>query len=184
MIGLSQYINESVESNLSNFNKEIESLNNKFTKYTFKLFDKNGEHLFVHDKNSKDWYSSLPDKFVLDKWTIKDIVRTAPKLSEAIYVAVKTYELKDNQSRINGTIKHYVCPVLTNQGMFFNSDKECKKFIKVVKSDLLPENREAKKYKLTSMSLKSFVDFLNNETDKGEYYNYEHVDVQFAKWES
>ena len=183
MIGLSQYINESVEANLSNFNKEIESLNKKFTKYTFKLFDKNGEHLFVHDKNSKDWYSSLPDKFVLDKWTIKDIVRTAPKLSEAIYVAVKTYELKDNQSRINGTIKHYVCPVLTNQGMFFNSDKECKKFIKAVKSDLLPENREAKKYKLTSMSLKSFVDFLNNETDKGEYYNYEHLDTQFAKWE-
>ena len=183
MIGLSQYVNESVESNLSNFNKEIESLNKKFTKYTFKLFDKNGEHLFVHDKNSKDWYSSLPDKFVLDKWTIKDIVRTAPKLSEAIYVAVKTYELKDNQSRINGTIKHYVCPVLTNQGMFFNSDKECKKFIKAVKSDLLPENREAKKYKLTSMSLKSFVDFLNNETDKGEYYNYEHLDTQFAKWE-
>lgn len=183
MIGLSQYINESVEENLSNFNKEIESLNKKFTKYTFKLFDKNGEHLFVHDKNSKDWYSSLPDKFVLDKWTIKDIVRTAPKLSEAIYVAVKTYELKDNQSRINCTIKHYVCPVLTNQGMFFNSDKECKKFIKVVKSDLLPENREAKKYKLNSMSLKSFVDFLNNETDKGEYYNYEHLDTQFAKWE-
>ena len=184
MIGLSQYINESVEANLSNFNKEIESLNNKFTKYTFKLFDKNGEHLFVHDKNSKDWYSSLPDKFVLDKWTIKDIVRTAPKLSEAIYVAVKTYELKDNQSRINGTIKHYVCPVLTNQGMFFNSDKECKKFIKAVKSDLLPENREAKKYKLAPMSLKSFVDFLNDETNKGEYYNYKHLDTQFAKWES
>ena len=184
MIGLSQYINESVESNLSNFNKEIESLNKKFTKYTFKLFDKNGEHLFVHDKNSKDWYSSLPDKFVLDKWTIKDIVRTAPKLSEAIYVAVKTYELKNNQSRINGTIKHYVCPVLTNQGMFFNSDKECKKFIKAVKSDLFPENREAKKYKLVPMSLKSFVDFLNNETDKGEYYNYAHLDTQFAKWES
>ena len=152
MIGLSQYINESVESNLSNFNKEIESLNKKFTKYTFKLFDKNGEHLFVHDKNSKDWYSSLPDKFVLDKWTIKDIVRTAPKLSEAIYVAVKTYELKDNQSRVNGTIKYCARPVLTNQGMFFNSDKECKKFIKAVKSDLLPENREAKKYKLTPMS--------------------------------
>ena len=184
MIGLSQYINESVESNLSNFNKEIESLNKKFTKYTFKLFDKNGEHLFVHDKNSKDWYSSLPDKFVLDKWTIKDIVRTAPKLSEAIYVAVKTYELKDNQSRINGTIKHYVCPVLTNQGMFFNSDKECKKFIKAVKSDLLPENREAKKYKLAPMSLKSFVDFLNDETNKGEYYNYKHLDTQFTKWES
>ena len=36
MIGLSQYINESVESNLSNFNKEIENLNKKFTKYTFK----------------------------------------------------------------------------------------------------------------------------------------------------
>lgn len=68
--------------------------------------------------------------------------------------------------------------------MFFNSDKECKKFIKSVKSDLLPENREAKKYKLTSMSLKSFVDFLNNETDKGEYYSYEHLDTQFAKWES
>ena len=184
MIGLSQYINESVETNLSNFNKEIESLNKKFTKYTFKLFDKNGEHLFVHDKNSKDWYSSLPDKFVLDKWTIKDIVRTAPKLSEAIYVAVKTYELKDNQSRINGTIKHYVCPVLTNQGMFFNSDKECKKFIKAVKSDLLPENREAKKYKLAPMSLKSFVDFLNDETNKGEYYNYKHLDTQFTKWES
>ena len=68
--------------------------------------------------------------------------------------------------------------------MFFNSDKECKKFIKVVKSDLLPENREVKKYKLVPMSLKSFVDFLNNETDKGEYYNYEHLDTQFAKWES
>ena len=184
MIGLSQYINESVEANLSNFNKEIESLNKKFTKYTFKLFDKNGEHLFVHDKNSKDWYSPLPDKFVLDKWTIKDIVRTAPKLSEAIYVAVKTYELKDNQSRINGTIKYCARPVLTNQGMFFNSDKECKKFIKAVKSDLLPENREAKKYKLAPMSLKSFVDFLNDETDKGEYYNYEHLDTQFAKLES
>lgn len=184
MIGLSQYVNESTEVNLSDFNKEIESLNNKFTKYTFKLFDKNGEHLFVHDKNSKDWYSPLPDKFVLDKWTIKDIVRTAPKLSEVIYVAVKTYELKDNQSRINGIIKYYVRPVLTNQGMFFNSVKECNKFIKAVKSDLLPENREAKKYKLTSMSLKSFVDFLNNETDKGEYYSYEHLDTQFAKWES
>lgn len=184
MIGLSQYINESVEANLSNFNKEIESLNKKFTKYTFKLFDKNGEHLFVHDKNSKDWYSPLPDKFVLDKWTIKDIVRTAPKLSEAIYIAVKTYELKDNQSRINGTIKYCARPVLTNQGMFFNSDKECKKFIKAVKSDLLPENREAKKYKLVPMSLKSFVDFLNDETDKGEYYNYEHLDAQFAKLES
>ena len=184
MIGLSQYINESVESNLSNFNKEIESLNKKFTKYTFKLFDKNGEHLFVHDKNSKDWYSSLPDKFVLDKWTIKDIVRTAPKLSEAIYVAVKTYELKDNQSRINGTIKYCARPVLTNQGMFFNSDKECKKFIKAVKSNLLPENREAKKYKLAPMSLKSFVDFLNDETNKGEYYNYKHLDTQFTKWES
>lgn len=69
MIGLSQYVNESTEVNLSDFNKEIESLNNKFTKYTFKLFDKNSEHLFVHDKNSKDWYSPLPDKFVLDKWT-------------------------------------------------------------------------------------------------------------------
>ena len=126
----------------------------------------------------------MPDKFVLDKWTIKDIVRTAPKLSEAIYVAVKTYELKDNQSRINGTIKYCARPVLTNQGMFFNSGKECKKFIKAVKSDLLPENREAKKYKLVPMSLKSFVDFLNDETNKGEYYNYEHLDTQFAKWES
>ena len=126
---------------------------------------------------------NLDNKFVLDKWAIKDIVRTAPKLSEEIYVAAKTYELKDNQSRINGTIKHYVCPVLTNQGMFFNSDKECKKFIKAVKSDLLPENREAKKYKLASMSLKSFVDFLNDETNKGEYYNYKHLDTQFAKWE-
>lgn len=184
MIGLSQYVNESTEVNLSDFNKEIESLNNKFTKYTFKLFDKNGEHLFVHGKNSKDWYSPLPDKFVLDKWTIKDIARTAPKLSEVIYIAVKTYELKDNQSRINGIIKHCARPVLTNQGMFFNSDKECKKFIKAVKSDLLPENREAKKYKLTSMSLKSFVDFLNDETDKGGYYSYEHLDTQFAKWES
>ena len=184
MIGLSQYINESVETNLSNFNKEIESLNKKFTKYTFKLFDKNGEHLFVHDKNSKDWYSPLPDKFVLDKWTIKDIVRTAPKLSEAIYVAVKTYELKDNQSRINGTIKYCARPVLTNQGMFFNSDKECKKFIKAVKSDLLPENREAKKYNLTPMSLKSFVDFLNDETNKREYYNYKHLATHFTKWES
>ena len=184
MIGLSQYINESVEANLSNFNKEIESLNKKFTKYTFKLFDKNGEHLFVHDKNSKDWYSPLPDKFVLDKWTIKDIVRTAPKLSEEIYVAVKTYELKDNQSRINGIIKYCARPVLTNQGMFFNSDKECKKFIKAVKSNLLPENREAKKYKLAPMSLKSFVDFLNDETNKGEYYNYKHLDTQFTKLES
>lgn len=126
----------------------------------------------------------MPNKFVLDKWTIKDIVRTAPKLSEAIYVAVKTYELKDNQSRINGTIKYCARPVLTNQGMFFNSDKECKKFIKAVKSDLLPENREAKKYKLVPMSLKSFVDFLNDETNKGEYYSYEHLDTQFAKWES
>ena len=43
---------------------------------------------------------------------------------------------------------------------------------------------EAKKYKLTPMSLKSFVDFLNDETNKGEYYNYEHLDTQFAKWES
>lgn len=33
MIGLSRYINESVEANLSNFNKEIESLNKKFKIY-------------------------------------------------------------------------------------------------------------------------------------------------------
>lgn len=139
MIGLFQYVNEVMEVNLNSFNEEIENLNKKFTKYTFKVFDKNGEHLFVHDKNSKEWYSPLPDKFVLDKWTIKDIVRTAPKLSEAIYIAVKTWELKDTQSRINGIIKNYACPVLTNQGMFFNSDKECNKFIKASKSELKPK---------------------------------------------
>ena len=184
MIGLSQYVNESMNVNLANFSEEIESLNKKFTKYTFNVFDKNGEHLFIHDKNSKEWYSPLSDKFVLDKWTIKDIVRTAPKLSEAIYIAVKTWELKDTQSRINGIIKNYACPVLTNQGMFFNSDKECNKFIKASKSELKPKNGEAKKYKLTSMTLKSFVDFLNDETNKGEFYSYEHQDAQFASWES
>ena len=33
-MGLSQYVNESMNVNLANFSEEIESLNKKFTKYT------------------------------------------------------------------------------------------------------------------------------------------------------
>ena len=65
--------------------------------------------------------------------------------------------------------------------MFFNSDKECKQFIKAVKNELRPYNGEVKKYKLTPMTLKAFVDFLNAETKKGSYYSYEHQNTQFAK---
>ena len=42
---------------------------------------------------------------------------------------------------------------------------------------------EDKKYKLTPMTVKAFVDFLDEETHRGSYYNYEHQDTQFAKYE-
>ena len=67
--------------------------------------------------------------------------------------------------------------------MFFNSDKECKQFIKAVKNELRPDNGEVKKYKLTPMTVKEFVDFLDAEIHKGSYYSYEHQDTQFAKYE-
>ena len=120
--------------------------------------------------------------FNLDKWTLGDMVKTAPKLCNTLYVAVKTYEIPNHQSKINGIIKHCARPVLTHQGMFFNSDKECKQFIKAVKNELRPDNGEVKKYKLTPMTVKALVDFLNAETKKGSYYSYEHQNTQFVKY--
>jgi hypothetical protein len=169
--------------NFDEFNDEIEKLNKEFKYYSFGVFDDEGEHLYIHPKDSKKWYTAVPDKFRLDQWTIGDIVKAAPKLCETLYVAVKTFELPNHQSRVNGIIKHYARPVLTHQGMFFNSDKECKQFIKAVKNELRPDNGEVKKYKLTPMTVKEFVDFLNAETKKGSYYSYEHQDTQFVKYE-
>ena len=40
--------------------------------------------------------------FNLDKWTLGDMVKTAPKLCNTLYVAVKTYEIPNHQSKING----------------------------------------------------------------------------------
>ena len=182
-----RFINEAKQSapsiNFEEFKDEIDALNEKFKDYNFGVFDDDGKHLYIHPKDSKKWYSAVPDKFRLDQWTIEDIVKAAPKLCEALYIAVKTFELPNHQSRVNGIIKHYARPVLTHQGMFFNSEKECKQFIKVVKNELRPDNGEVKKYKLTPMTVKAFVDFLNEETHKGSYYSYEHQDTQFAKYE-
>ena len=181
------FINEAKQAapsiNFDEFKDEIEKLNKEFKYYSFGVFDDEGEHLYIHPKDSKKWYSAVPDKFRLDQWTIDNIVKHAPKLSETLYMAVKTYEVPNIQSRINGIIKHYARPVLTHQGMFFNSEKECKQFIKAVKNELRPDNGEVKKYKLTPMTVKAFVDFLDEETHKGSYYSYEHQDTQFAKYE-
>ena len=168
--------------NFEEFKDEIDALNKKLKSYTFTVFNDEGEHLYVRDKDSKKWYTALPDKFNLDKWALGDMVKTAPKLCDTLYVAVKTYEMPNRQSKINGIIKHYVRPVLTYQGMFFNSDKECKQFIKAVKNELRPDNGEVKKCKLTPMTVKALVDFLNAETKKGSYYSYEHQNTQFVKY--
>ena len=181
-----KFINEAKQStpsiNFEEFKDEIDELNEKFKSYTFAVFNDEGEHLYVRDKDSKKWYTVLPDKFRLDHWTLSDMVKTAPKLCDTLYVAVKTYELPNHQSKINGIIKHYARPVLTHQGMFFNSDKECKQFIKAVKNELRPDNGEVKNYKLTPMTVKEFIDFLNAETKKGSYYSYDHQDTQFVKY--
>ena len=183
-----KYINEAKQSapsiDFSEFKDEIDKLNEKLKHYSFGVFDDEGEHLYVRDKDSKKWYTALPDKFRLDQWTFGDTVKTAPKLSDTLYVAVKTFEVPNHQSRINGIIKHWVRPVLTHQGMFFNSDKECKQLIKAVKNDLRPDNGEVKKYKLTPMTIKEYIDFIDSETKKGSYYSYEHGDTQFAKYEA
>lgn len=181
------FINEAKKSepiiNFDEFKDEIEKLNQEFKNYSFGVFDDDGEHLYIHPKDSKKWYTEVPDKFSLDQWTIKDMTKKAPELCNTIYVAVKTYELPNHQSKINGIIKHYARPVLTHQGMFFNSDKECKQFIKVVKNEIRPDNGEIKKYKLTPMTVNAFIDFINGETNKGSYYSYEHLDTQFTKYE-
>jgi len=181
------FINEAKQAapsiNFDEFKDEIEKLNQKFKEYNFGVFDDNGEHLYIHPKDLKKWYSAVPDKFRLDQWTIEDMLKEAPELFNTIYVVVKTFELPNHQSRVNGIIKHYARPVLTHQGMFFNSEKECKQFIKAVKNELRPDNGEVKKYKLTPMTIKAFVDFLDAETHKGSYYSYEHQDTQFAKYE-
>ena len=183
---IKQYILEATQPtpsiNFEEFKDEIDALNEKFKSYTFAVFNDEGEHLYIRDKDSKKWYTALPDNFSLDHWTLGDMVKTAPKLCDNLYVAVKTFELPNHQSKINGIIKHYARPVLTQQGMFFNSDKECKQFIKIVKDELRPDNGEVKKYKLTPMTVKAFVDFLNDETKRGSYYSYEHQDTQFAKY--
>lgn len=181
-----RFINEAKQLapsiNFEEFKDEIDTLNEKLKSYTFAVFNDEGEHLYVRDKDSKKWYTALPDKFNLDKWALGDMVKTAPKLCDTLYVAVKTYEMPNHQSKINGIIKHYARPVLTHQGMFFNSDKECKQFIKAVKNELRPNNGEVKKYKLTSMTVKALVEFLNAETEKGSYYSYEHQNTQFVKY--
>ena len=181
-----RFINEAKQLapyiNFEEFKDEIDTLNEKLKSYKFAVFNDEGEHLYVRDKDSKKWYTALPDKFNLDKWALGDMVKTAPKLCDTLYVAVKTYEMPNHQSKINGIIKHYARPVLTHQGMFFNSDKECKQFIKAVKNELRPDNGEVKKYKLTSMTVKALVEFLNAETEKGSYYSYEHQNTQFVKY--
>lgn len=188
MKDIKYYIKEAKQAvssiNFNEFMDEIEKLNKEFKNYNFGVFNDGGEHLYIHPKDSKKWYTAVPDKFSLDQWTIKDITKTAPELCNTIYVAVKTFELPDHQSKINGIIRHYARPVLTHQGMFFNSEKECRQFIKVVKNEIKPDNGEVKKYKLNPMTVKAFVDFLNEETNKGSYYSYEHQNAQFAKYEN
>ena len=187
MKNIVKFLNEAKQTvsliNFDEFKDEIEKLNKEFKYYSFGVFDDEGEHLYIHPKDSKKWYTAVPDNFRLDHWTINDIVKNAPKLSETLYIAVKTYEVPNHQSKINGIVKHCARPVLTHQGMFFNSDKECKQFIKAVKNELRPDNGEVKKYKLTPMTVKAFVDFLDEETHKGSYYSYEHQDTQFIKYE-
>lgn len=182
------FINEAKQAvpsiNFDEFKDEIEKLNKKFEYYSFGVFDDEGEHLYIHPKDTKKWYSAVPDKFRLDHWSIDDIVKCAPKLSETLYMAVKTYEVPNTQSRINGTIKHCARPVLTHQGMFFNSEKECKQFIKAVKKECHPDY-SVKKFKITPMTIKAFSDFIYEETyKKGSYYSYEHYDAQFIKYEN
>jgi hypothetical protein len=183
-----RFINEAKQStssiNFEEFKDEIDALNEKFKAYTFAVFDDNGEHLYIHDKDSKKWYTAVPDKFRLDQWTIQDIVKTAPKLSETLYMAVKTFEIPDNRSRISGLMRHYVRPVLTHQGMFCNSEKECKQFIKAIKTSGRPDYGVVKKFKVTPMTIKEYTEFIEAETHKGEFYHYEHQDTQFIKYEA
>lgn len=186
MKNIVKFLNESKKTlpsiNFDEFKDEIEKLNKEFKYYSFGVFDDEGEHLYIHPKDTKKWYSAVPDKFRLDHWSIDDIVKRAPKLSETLYMAVKTYEVPNTQSRINGTIKHCSCPVLTHQGMFFNSEKECKQFIKSVKKESHPDY-SVKKFKITPMTIKEYIEFIKDETNRGEFYHYEHGDTQFVKYE-
>ncbi len=181
------FINEAKQSapsiNFDEFKDEIEKLNKELKNYSFGVFDDEGEHLYIHPKDSKKWYTAVPDKFRLDQWSIKDIVKYAPKLTETLYIPVKTYEIPDNRSRINGLMRHCVRPVLTHQGMFCNSEKECKQFIKVIKTTGRPDYGEVKKFKVTPMTIKEYTEFIEAETNKGEFYHYEHSDAQFIKYE-
>ena len=89
------FINEAKQTltiNFDEFKDEIEKLNQKFKDYNFGVFDDEGEHLYVHPKDSKKWYTTVPDKFSLDQWTIKDMVKEAPELFNTIYDSI----LKDD----------------------------------------------------------------------------------------
>jgi len=180
------FINEAQKSeptiNFDEFKDEIDKLNQE-TKFSFGVYSDEGEHLYIREQNSKKWYTPVSDKFKISHWDFDDIVKYAPKLAETLYIPVKTYETPDNRSRINGLMRHYVRPVLTHQGMFCNSEKECKQFIKAVKNELRPDNGEVKKYKLTPMTIKEYTEFIKAETNRGEFYHYEHSDAQFIKYE-
>ena len=84
MKNIVKFLNEAKQTvssiNFDEFKDEIEKLNKEFKYYSFGVFDDEGEHLYIHPKDSKKWYTEVPDKFRLDHWSIDNIVKYAPKL--------------------------------------------------------------------------------------------------------
>lgn len=151
----------------------------------FKLMvaaDGGDEHVYLKDLNSKRFYDEIDSKKMnISYFDLNRLAKTS--LGKVLWVAVQTFEAPNTTSRIRGINRHYVIPVVTSQGMFFNNDKECKQFIRSVKNEpgVRPGWEGVKSYKMQPATLEQYVEICDKNANGGEFHSWDNGYLKFAK---
>lgn len=149
-----EFLNEAAQSltDLETANKLIDGLSDGYVK--FMAADDDGVHIYIKPSSASKFYDAVTtsNSFYVDEWRLKDLAKTP--LGNSVYVIIKTYDYKDTTKRINDLWGHAIVPIVTNQGMFFNSPKEAKDYIRKIKAG---PSDTIKKVKYTVGTLSDFV---------------------------
>ena len=149
-----EFLNEAVQSSmdLETANKLINGLSDGYAKLM--AADDEGVHIYIKPSSANKFYDTVTasNGFYIDIWRLKNLAKTP--LGDSVYVIIKTYDYKDTTKRINDLWGHAIAPIITDQGMFFNSPKEAKDYIRKIKTG---STDNIKKVKYTVGTLSDFV---------------------------
>lgn len=149
-----EFLNEAVTSlpDIETANKLIDDNANAVAGIKLMAAEDDGVHIYIKHVGANKFYDEVPGNFYISYYTLKDLANTP--LGNAVYVIVRTYDYKDTSKRINDMWGHAIVPIVTKQGMFFNSPKEAKDYIRQIKTG---NSENTKKNKYVAATLKEYI---------------------------